>query len=118
MITIEHNPEGWIVMRASGTLSADDYEAVAPEIDLAMKRAGPLRILIQLEDFRGWDAGGLWEEIRFDSKHDRSFERIAIVGETSLEHWGARQAQIFFSAQSRYFDRAQLDEAKAWLQAA
>ena len=34
-----------------------------------------------MKDFHGWDAGALWEDIKFDLKHFSDIERVAMVGE-------------------------------------
>ena len=90
MITIEHDRDrDRIVVRASGVLSARDYDHAIPEIEHAMELSrGPLRVMLRLEDFRGWEMGALWRELRFDLGHRGDFGRIAVIGETDLEDWG------------------------------
>ena len=116
MITIEHHHAGYLVCRASGKLSKADYDAAVPEIENALSLGdGPTRILIVLEDFRGWDIPGLWEELKFDVKHGQDFGRIAVVGDSRLEEWGTRLSRPFFGAEVRYFDLDDVEEARAWL---
>jgi hypothetical protein len=55
-------------------------DVTAPEtfghtVDLAN---GSLRVLLRLEDFKGWEIGALWEELKFDARHLRDFGRIAL----------------------------------------
>ena len=40
-----------------------------------------MNILVQIQDFTGWDAVGLWQEARFDLKLRNQISRIAMVGE-------------------------------------
>lgn len=117
MITVEHDrPRDRIVIRASGTLTAEDYEQALPEIEHAMTLSqAPLRVMLRLEDFHGWEIGALWRELKFDLKHRGDFARIAVIGETRLEDWGARLSAPFFPAEMRFFPAAQEAEADAWL---
>lgn len=116
MIDIEHDREAYLVCRVSGRLTAADYETAIPELEheLAL-HDGALRLLVVLEDFRGWEIGALWEELRFDIRHGNDFGRVAVVGESKWEEWGTRLSKPFFGAQVRYFDRAERDQAQAWL---
>ncbi|MFW5881696.1 MAG: STAS/SEC14 domain-containing protein [Roseicyclus sp.] len=118
MILIEHSREDRdvIVLRASGTLTAQDYEDAVPELEHALGLSrGPLRVLVRLEDFRGWEIGALWRELDFGLEHGGALGRVAVVGETGLEKWATELAAPFTSARMRFFPRARLDEAEAWL---
>ena len=63
-------------------------------------------------------AGTLWQEIRFDVKHLRDIERLALVGGKKWEKGMAIFCKPFTTAKVRYFDRARTDEARKWLQEA
>ena len=117
MIEIEHRRDtDLIVVRASGTLTARGYDHAVPEIEHAMTLAkGPLRLLIRLEDFRGWEIGALWRDLRFDIEHRGDFGRIAVLGESRLEEWGTRLSAPYFGAEMRYFPLEREEEATAWL---
>ena len=117
MIIIEHRRGvDLIVVRASGTLTTKDYEAAIPELKHAMELSeGPLRVLIRLEDFHGWEIGALWRELKFDLKYRDDFGRIAVVGESSLEKWGTTLSAPFAKAEMRFFPLSREEEAEAWL---
>ena len=117
MIIIEHRRGvDLIVVRASGTLTTRDYEAAIPELKHAMELSeGPLRVLIRLEDFHGWEIGALWRELKFDLKYRDDFGRIAVVGENSLEKWGTALSAPFAKAEMRFFPLSREEEAEAWL---
>lgn len=117
MITIEHDRElDWIVVRASGKLSTGDYENAVPELEHAMELSdGPLRMIIRLEDFRGWEIGALWRELEFDLRNRGDFGRIAVIGETELEAWGTALSAPFAKAEMRFFPTDREAEAEHWL---
>jgi len=120
MITIEHDRESdLIVMRASDTLTPHDYENAVPELEHALELSqGALRVMIRLEDFRGWEIGALWRELEFDLKHRGDFGRIAVIGESRLEEWGTTLSAPFAKAEMRFFPTEREDEAEAWLASA
>ncbi len=117
MIRIEHNTDlNQIVVRASGTLTTQDYENAIPELEHALALSeGPLRVMIRLEDFRGWEIGALWRELEFDLKYRTDFGRIAVIGETALEKWGTLLSAPFSNAQMQFFPASREADAAAWL---
>lgn len=102
-------------VKATGKLTKQAYETFAPLVDQLIQEHGKLRILFEMRDFHGWTAGALWEDIKFDFKHWKDIERLAIVGESKWEEGMAVFCKPFTSAKIRYFDHAKLDEAKSWL---
>lgn len=118
MIRIEHAREDdGIVIRASGVLDARDYELAVPEIENAMAlAAGPLRVLIRLEDFRGWNLGGLWQDLKFLRAHHGDFGRVAVVGDGALEKWGTALSGPFVGAETRFFPADREVDARRWLE--
>lgn len=116
MIEIEHHRERYLVVRISGTLTGNDYAAAIPELENAMELSGkPLRLMLRLEDFRGWTASGLWQDMLAEAKHHRDFERIAVVGESPAEKWNPSLANALVAGEVRYFERSDLDQARRWL---
>jgi len=117
MIQIEHSrDQDVIVIRASGTLTTKDYEDAIPEIEHALEVSkGPPRVMIRLEDFRGWEIGALWRELEFDLKYRGDFGRIAVIGETELEDLATSLSAPFAKADMRFFPSDQATEAETWL---
>jgi hypothetical protein len=105
-------------VRASGKLSKEDYAQFRPELERLISRHGKIRILFEMEDFHGWSAGALWEEIKLDVKYSADVERVAIVGEKKWQQELAKFAKPFTSAEVRYFDRENSVQARAWAAAA
>src|SRR5947209_2498821 len=76
---------------------------------------GKLRILMIMRDFHGWTAGALWEDMKFEFKHWRDIEKLAMVGEAKWEKGMATFCKPFTNAKIRYFDHTQLEEARKWI---
>lgn len=104
-----------IEARVTGKLTADDYENFVPAVECAIKEHGKVRILLELIDFHGWNAGALWEDIKFDVKHFNDIDRLAIVGDKKWEKGMAVFCKPFTTAEVRYFDVTDLDKAHDWI---
>ncbi len=106
-----------LVVSASGKLTNEDYDRFLPEVERLIDLHGKVRVLFNMENFHGWSAGGLWEDIKFDMKHFSDIERLAIVGDKAWEHGMAVFCRPFTTAKIRYFDKGDADNADAWIQA-
>ena len=102
-------------VKASGTLSAGDYETLEPGVEQLIERSGKIRVLFIMHDFHGWDMGAVWEDIKFATKHCRDIEKVAMVGEKAWEKWMATICKPFTMSSIKYFDAGQEDAARQWL---
>ena len=115
MIKLSQDPSGALTVELSGTLHDEDYKQFVPAVDAAVAAHGKARMLVQFHDFHGWDAGALWADIKFATTHCTAIERLALVGEKQWEKWMAVVCKPFTMAKVKYFDAAEMDQAKAWL---
>jgi hypothetical protein len=104
-------------VQVTGRLTRDDYDRFVPEVERLIGRHGTIRILLEMREFHGWTAGALWEDLKFDLKHFRGIERLALVGERRWEQGMAAFCRPFTTAAIRYFDRADADHAHRWVAA-
>jgi hypothetical protein len=81
-------------------------------------RVGPVKLLVVLNGFEGFERQGNWDHAAFYTKHGDSIARIAIVGP---ERW--RTEMLMFSAAGfrkgpvEFFQENASAEALAWLSA-
>src|SRR6056297_1721382 len=117
MIEIEHSrQDDSIVIRVTGTVSRREVDLAAPEIEQALELANePLKLMIRLEDFEGWEIGGLWEDMTFSMQRRDAFGRIAVIGESTLEKWGTMLAVPLTGSELRFFPQESEDAARKWL---
>jgi len=104
-----------VEIHMTGKLVADDYKQLGPEFEAFLKEHGKARLLVQVSDFHGWSAGGLWEDIKFDARHFNDIDRLAIVGERAWHKGMTMFCKPFTTAAVRYFTPDQLEDARAWL---
>jgi len=102
-------------LRVLGTLSEEDYNLLVPAMEAEIARHGKINLYWEMKDFEGWTPGGLWEDVSFDVQHVTSFNRIALVGAKTWEKWLTNLLKPFTSADVKFYDYADRDEARAWV---
>jgi hypothetical protein len=102
-------------LQMTGKVTRGDYEQFVPAVERLVKEHGRIRILVEMHDFHGWTVAALWQDIKFDAKHFKDIDRVAMVGETNWQHGMAVFCKPFTTASIRYFDHPAIDQARAWL---
>ena len=116
VLGLELNAEGEILEgQVTGRLTKEAYQEFVPLVEKMVGQHGKIRILFHMHDFHGWEAGALWEDIKFDLKHFKDIQRLAIVGESKWEQGMAMFCKPFTTAKIQYFDASRIDEARAWI---
>ena len=82
-------------VKVTGKLTKEAYEIFTPAVDEQIQEHGKLRILLEMHDFHGWTACAFVEDLKFDVKHWKDIERLAIVGESK---WKVGHGPILFGA--------------------
>lgn len=115
-VEIRHPIDGNLVkVKIQGKLASKDYDAFVPTVEKLTREHGKIRMLVEMEDFHGWTAGALWEDIKFDAKHFNHIERLAMVGDKKWQEWTAKFCKPFTTAKVRYFDHTETDKALEWI---
>ena len=99
----------------NGTLTKEDYARFVPDTEEMIREHEKINMLVILDDFHGWNAGALWEDMRWNAKHFNHIERLAVVGEKTWHRWMSGFCNLFTTAEVRYFTPDKLQEARAWL---
>lgn len=106
-----------IHIRVKGRLTEGDYEKFVPQVEDLIKRYGKIRVLFEMEDFHGWTASALWEDLKFDLAHFKDIDRLAMVGEKKWQKGMAIFCKPFTTATIKYFESNQLEQALDWIEA-
>ena len=104
-------------IRVSGKLAKENYDQFVPMAERMIQEKGKVRMLFEMHDFHGWEAAALWEDIKFDIKHFKDIERLAMVGESKWQQGMASFCKPFTTAKVKYFDASEADQAARWLEA-
>jgi len=105
-----------LFVRARGKLTKEDYAEFVPEVERLIKKHGKIRILLDMHKFEGWDAGALWQDVKFDVKHFNDIERLALIGEKRWQEGMSKFCKPFTTAIVRYFEHPQTEEAWDWIE--
>jgi hypothetical protein len=103
-------------VQVSGKLTHEDYGSFVPVFERLVKQHRKICVLFDMADFHGWNAGALWDDIKFDLKHFSDIERLAMVGDKQWEKGMSLFCRPFTTAKIRYFDRRAIEEARTWLE--
>ncbi len=102
-------------VKVSGKLTDADYQQFLPQLEDLIGQFKRISLLLELEDFHGWEPKAAWDDFRFGMKHDQDFQRIAIVGDKTWHKWMTMLGNAFTDTSVRFFNRDQLAEAWDWL---
>ncbi len=116
MTLTELNEGRQMAIEVSGRLEHADYESFVPEADRLIRKHGKLSVLFTMRDFHGWSLRALWDDLNFDARHFRDFDRIAIVGEKRWQEWMAEFCKPFTTGEVRYFAGEAADKARTWIE--
>jgi hypothetical protein len=115
---IEHDAGNVYRLEIHGLLRKADLAGCEDTLASEMARVGPVRLLIVLTGFEGWEPHTDWNDLTFYVRHGDAIERIAIVGD---ERW-RNEALMFAAADLRkgpveFFTPQASAAARAWLSA-
>ena len=115
MYRIEHEEGDVITIVVRDRLTDEDYERLRPELDDMIERHGTVRLVWDMEGFEGWTPGALWEDAKFDLRHNSDVSRLALIGETRWQAWMSSVMKPFAHAEVRYFESKDRQAAYDWV---
>ena len=104
------------VVVVRGLLGVDELRSLRDRLERAASPSHPLRLLVVLRDFAGWERSPDWSSVDDVEMPDRHLRRIAVVG---APRW--REETLLFMASGlrevpiEYFAPSALDDALRWL---
>jgi hypothetical protein len=101
--------------RITGKLDREEMRQITDELEGTIAAHGKVRVLIDLQTFPYGDLGALWEDLKFDVKHARDLDRIALLGGREIEKWATNIFAALTFTDCRVFEPEQLDRAWDWL---
>ena len=107
-----------ITLKATGTLTHQDYEVMVPMLEQAIQaiKAIPntkVNMLLDATEFTGWEAQAAWDDFKFGMEYKDVFLKIAIVGTKTWQEYVAKMGSWFMHGEVKFF--YDLDEAKSWI---
>ena len=110
-------PDQVVAFRASGEVTAADYETVLiPAVEKTLARHKKVSLLYHLgPDFTGFTPGAMWDDTKIGFKHLASWERIALVSDVPWIRHMVQAMGFAIPATIRVFHNDQLQDAKRWV---
>ncbi|SMF95371.1 SpoIIAA-like [Methylomagnum ishizawai] len=116
-LTLEHKPPGFMLVRASGTVTRSEADATKRQVIAALPPLGKANVLVVLEPgFTHLDSLAAWDDDPDDERLQRRMNRLAIVGDLK---W--RDGALLFFLKGllpfpiEFFKTGQEAFAEAWL---
>ncbi len=87
-------PDNVLGFTAKGKVTANDYESVIiPAVEALFSRQGKVRFLYHLgEDFTGFEAAAVWDDMKLGLKHLAGWEKVALVSDVE---WIRAAVKVF-----------------------
>jgi hypothetical protein len=120
MIEIRPESQGNIlVLKATGKLTRRDYkEVLIPRLESIIHEHGKARLLLDMGDeFQGWKAMALWDDIHFGLKHRSDFEKMGVIAAPRWVGWMLKLGSVLISGELRTFSPTDRAAAVAWIEA-
>ena len=116
--TIQHETDRTSVMQVTGTLLRSDLARAQDARAEAIAAGIRPRLLVNLEDFDGWEARADGGDLEIPCWHSGEIARIAIVGDPQWESQALAFAGAgFHTTPAKFFPTPQRAEARPWLEA-
>ena len=112
---LEQTQGNLLATKIRGKLTSKDYEKISPMLESKAGKEKEIRWYFEMEDFHGWDLGGLWEDIKVDARHFNDFQKIAMIGDKRWEDVMTKFMDFFTPAEVKYFDLQERNRAMQWI---
>ncbi len=66
------------------SLGAEEVNLLHMRLHEVLRSNEKARWYFEMNDFDGWSAKGLWEDLKMDTSHAKDYEKIAMVGEKKM----------------------------------
>jgi hypothetical protein len=108
---------GILVVKLTGTLTADDFRAISSTVDPYISENGKLAgLLVEAPSFPGWKSfDALAGHIRFVRDHQRKIDRVAAVTDSTILAIAPKIAELIAHPEFKVFKSGKRASALAWL---
>ena len=116
MFHIENMEDDVFAIKVSGKLTHQDYrDHLIPALEKMIATNGKIKLLIEAEDFHGWEWQAAFDDLKTGVKYRKDFSRVAIVGDQEWERSLSKLFSFIISGEVCYFSIKQFADAKKWI---
>jgi len=108
-----------LILGAVGKLTDQDYKDVLiPRLESIIREQGKAQLLLDMgDDFHGWEAAALWDDVHFGLKPRNDFEKMGVIGGPNWVEWGMKIAALAINGEIRTFPANEREAARRWINA-
>ena len=114
-VKIKKSKEHILGYSVKGLVTHEDYEKLTPEVEKVVEKYGKVSLYMDISGFEDATLEALVDDANTYIKFNEKLEKVAIVGNNTIEEFVTKAAAIFMKAETKYFDTAEMDEAWEWL---
>ena len=109
-------PPNALQLSLLGRLDPPALSRAGEALDTHLRSHAALRLLLDLREFDGWQGlSALAAHLHLAAGHIGAARRIAMVGDAAWQHLALRIGRRLIAAETRWFDAAAYDRARAWI---
>jgi hypothetical protein len=107
---------GVLVVRPTGPLGPEHFDAVAMTVDPWIESHGALEgLVVHAREFPGWeDLGAFIRHVQFVREHHLQVHRVALVADSRLAHLMPKLGEHVITAEVKHFRYDELNLAISW----
>ena len=117
MLEIIEKSNNLLHIKASGEVTAEDYETVLiPAAEDILQEHDKLRMIYELgPDMTGFSVGAMWEDAKVGMNHLTQFEKLAVISDHA---WIVNMVKVFafmIPCPVKVFSDAEAADARTWI---
>lgn len=118
MISILDNSHGNILALAmEGKIDKADYDKVLPRMEQVVREHEKIRVYLEVKEIDRMSVQALWQEVKADIHYLNNFSKVAVIGDATWKQMLTYAASLLPHIDIRYFDFAEKDQARRWIEA-
>lgn len=119
MLTYEKKPKtDYAEIVVEGKISDEEMNAVIEKMKADLDKAGKLKLLEEIRSFEGMEPAAFFKDPRFGLSMMKGVSHVALVTDAQWLRVLAETFKFVSPTQIKVFERARIDEARAWLSSA
>lgn len=116
MLTYEKKPQAdFAEIVVDGKISDEEMNAVIEKLKADLGTSGKLKLLEDIRGFEGMEPAAFFKDPRFGISMMKGVTHVALVTDAQWLRVLAETFKFISPTQIKVFERAKIDEARAWL---
>lgn len=94
----------------------EDYDKLVPFLQEISRHHDSVNWYFELENIKGWEPGGKWEDPEFEFTNREGIEKIALVADEHMVDTFKGLVKPFSEAEVRFYSPDKKEDAKLWVE--